>query len=96
MVDENRFSGLMVGLSSDDDGAKDRPSEKPEKRAASEAKKSKPLPKSKDPDYAQIGIYLPKEMHRKMKIGAAVTGLEMSEIAEQAIELWVKKNVPNS
>ena len=91
MANENRFSGLMGGLSSDDNGAKDRPSEKPEK-----AKKPKPLPKSKDPDYAQIGIYLPKEMHRKMKIGAAVTGLEMSEIAEQAIELWVKKNVPNS
>ena len=96
MANENRFSGLMGGLSSDDNGAKNRPSEKTEKRAASKAKKSKPLPKSKDPNYAQIGIYLPKEMHRQMKIGAAITGLEMSEIAEQAIELWVKKNVPNS
>lgn len=56
----------------------------------------KPLPKSKDPNYTQIGIYLPAEIHRKMKIGAAMTGLEMSAIAEAGIQMWLAKNVSDN
>ena len=55
----------------------------------------KPLPKSKDPSYTQIGLYLPNELHRKMKIGAAVTDLELSDMAAQALELWLAENVPD-
>lgn len=60
------------------------------------AKSQKSLPKSKDPNYSQIGIYLPKELHQKMKIGAAMTGLEMSAIAEAAIQMWLAKNVSDN
>jgi len=64
----------------------------PKTDAKPTAKSKKPLPKSKDPDYTQIGLYLPNELHRKMKIGAAMTGLELSDMAAQALELWLAKN----
>ena len=65
------------------------------KAAEPKAKSKKPLPKSKDPNYSQIGLYLPKELHQKMKIGAAITGLEMSVIAEAGIQMWLDENVPD-
>ena len=68
----------------------------PKTDAKPTAKSKKPLPKSKDPSYTQIGIYLPAEVHRKMKIGAAMTGLEMSAIAEAGIELWLSENVSDN
>ncbi|MGB7085765.1 MAG: hypothetical protein WBD47_09430 [Phormidesmis sp.] len=89
MSEETRFDSLMDALSTEDE-----PSAKAESK--SKGKKSKPLPISKDPNYKQIGVYLPTEVHRKMKIGAAITGLEMSAIAEAGIQMWLKKNVPNS
>jgi len=67
----------------------------PKTDAKPTAKSKKPLPKSKDPNYSQIGLYLPNELHRKMKIGAAMTGLEMSDLAAQALELWLAENAPN-
>ena len=97
MSNENRFSGLMGGLNQSD---KSEPVESSKEGATPSAKqvdkRKKPMPKSKDPNYSQIGIYLPNEIHRKMKIGAAITGLEMSEIAAKGIEMWLKKNVPNN
>lgn len=53
------------------------------------------IAKHRSESYAQVGMYLPKELHRKMKIAAAMTGEEMSAIAAQGIELWLKKNAPN-
>ena len=97
MANENRFSGLVSELNQGDKGKSAPQSEdsnKPEPKP--KAKSKKPLPKSKDPNYSQIGIYLPTEIHKQMKIGAAMTGLEMSEIAAKGIEMWLKENVPNS
>lgn len=67
-----------------------------EKPVASKAKGRKSTVKSKDPDYTQIGVYLPNELHRQMKIGAATTGMEMSEIAAAGIQMWLDENLPNN
>lgn len=103
MANENRFSGLMGGLGQSD-------SSEPEKAevegkaslaAASKAKRRKAAAKPKKAkyedkeNYKQVGLYLPVEVHRKMKIGAAMTGKEMSEIAAEGVQLWLKKNTPN-
>ena len=86
----NRFDSLMGGLSKGDSLKK--PSEPV---AKSEPKNSKPKPKHKDPNYKQVGLYLPVDVHQKLKIGSAVTGVEMSDIAAEGIKLWLEKNTPN-
>lgn len=59
-------------------------------------KTSKPKAKSSDPSYKQIGVYVPKETHKRMKIGSAITGLDLSEIAAAGIELWLAQNVADN
>lgn len=97
MANENRFSGLMSGLNSSDKKALttaiNEAKEITEAEAKGKPKSTKPIPKSKNPDYVQIGVYLPKELHQKMKIGSAITGEEMSAIAQAGIEMWLAKNV---
>jgi hypothetical protein len=99
MANEDRFSGWIGGLNRASNPSQDKETEQTKRpikskiKAKAEGKKS--TVKSKDPGYTQIGVYLPNELHRKMKIGAAMTGLEMSEIAAQAVELWLAKNAPN-
>jgi hypothetical protein len=96
MANENRFTGLIGGLNSASNPSQDEETEQPKHPVKGKAK-SKPegrksTVKSKDPDYTQIGVYLPSELHKKMKIGAAMTGLEMSAIAEAGIRMWLKEN----
>ena len=86
-VEKNRFSGLIGELNSDNNSGKDK---QPEQRKGL----AKAKPKYKDPNYKQIGLYLPTELHKRMKIGSAVTGLEMSAIAQAGIEMWLAANVP--
>lgn len=103
MAEANRFSGLIGGLNQSpsnepaiaepDMKTEDNPTVKPESKSKAKGKRS--TVKSKDPDYTQIGVYLPNELHRRMKIGAAMTGLEMSDLAAQAVELWLAENAPN-
>ena len=64
----------------------------PEITAAETASKpKKALPKYKDPSYSQIGLYLPNKLHKRMKIAAAMTELEISELAAKAIEQWLNE-----
>ena len=49
----------------------------------------KPLPKSKDPKYTRTTLYLPIEVHRKMKARAAEEGREMSDIMEELVKKWL-------
>ena len=106
MAEQNRFSGLIGGLnkSADNEPAETAEIEKAAKPAVKPAAKieatAKPkgkrsTVKSKDPGYVQMGLYLPENLHRKMKAAAAMNGLEMSDVAAQAVELWLSKNAPN-
>jgi hypothetical protein len=49
---------------------------------------SKQTTKSTDPDYTRATIYLPKEMHRKIKVAAIVEEREMSDIVAEAISRY--------
>lgn len=49
------------------------------------------LSKSKDPNYVRTTIYLPRELHRKLKTQATMDGEEMSEIIEQLVDHWLSK-----
>ena len=109
MSNENRFSGLMGGLNQSDDSepvtakAESKPRKSAAKKSAKKTSSKKQTivsaqsatAKHRSVNYAQVGMYLPKELHRKMKIAAAMTGEEMSAIAAQGIELWLKENTPD-
>ena len=49
---------------------------------------SKQTTKSTDPDYIRATIYLPKEMHRQIKVAAIVEEREMSDIVAEAISRY--------
>ena len=49
---------------------------------------SKQTTKSTDPDYTRTTIYLPKEMHRQIKVAAIVEEREMSDIVAEAISRY--------
>jgi hypothetical protein len=50
------------------------------------------LSKSKDPNYVRTTIYLPRELHRKLKTQATIDGEEMSQIIEQLVDNWVSEH----
>ncbi|MEO1390961.1 MAG: hypothetical protein AAFV85_26820 [Cyanobacteria bacterium J06634_6] len=103
MANKNRFSGLMGDLNQSGDSEPvaeeiNAESSKPVVRKSTKKQTSTSPKRAKYEDkenYKQVGLYLPVETHKRMKIGAAIAGKEMSEIATEGIELWLKKNVPN-
>jgi Ribbon-helix-helix protein, copG family len=52
--------------------------------------KSSAKSKSTDPDYTRTTIYLPKELHRKLKATAASEGRQMSDIMTELLEQWLQ------
>jgi hypothetical protein len=49
---------------------------------------SKQTTKSTDPDYTRTTIYLPKEMHRQIKVAAIVEEREMSDLIAEAVSQY--------
>ncbi|MBW4641982.1 MAG: CopG family transcriptional regulator [Goleter apudmare HA4340-LM2] len=45
--------------------------------------------KSTDPNYTRTTIYLPKQVHRKLKAIAATQDRQMSDILTQLVEQWL-------
>jgi len=58
-----------------------------------ELTQKKPTRKSKstDPDYVRTTVYLPKQLHRKLKAAAADEDREMSSILEQLLTQWLEE-----
>ena len=47
--------------------------------------------KGKNPDYQRTTVYLPKDIHRELKMAALEDGEEMSDIIEQLISQWLRE-----
>lgn len=75
----NRFSSLL--------GAARQQEQTPAPVEKKLTKKSK----STDPDYVRTTVYLPKRLHKQLKVAAADEEREMSEILEGLVEQWLKK-----
>ena len=58
-------------------------------------KPTKPKSKHKDPNYKQVGMYLPADIHKRLKLASVHSDIEMGNIVAEGIELWLKKNAPN-
>ncbi|OUL21128.1 CopG family transcriptional regulator [Nostoc sp. 106C] len=50
------------------------------------------LSKSTDPEYIRTTIYLPKQLHRKLKATAASQERQMSDIMTELVEQWLLTN----
>lgn len=48
--------------------------------------------KSSSKDYIRTTVYLTKDLHRRLKRGALDHEMEMSDIAEAAIEQWLDEH----
>ncbi|MEM9770007.1 MAG: CopG family transcriptional regulator [Cyanobacteria bacterium P01_D01_bin.73] len=48
------------------------------------------LSKSKDPAYQRTTIYLPKTLHRQLKIAAMEGEREISEVVQSLVEEWLE------
>lgn len=47
--------------------------------------------KSTDPNYVRTTVYLPKKLHRKLKLAAAADERQMSDIMAELVEKWLEK-----
>lgn len=82
MAKENRFSGLMgqVGKSKKSD------------RSALKPTSTSPV-KSKSDDYTKLTVYITKSLHKRLKVGGAQLEMELSDIAEAAIDDYLSKRL---
>ncbi|BAZ08532.1 helix-turn-helix protein, CopG [Calothrix sp. NIES-4071] len=48
--------------------------------------------KSTDPNYIRTTVYLPKQLHRRMKAAALSQDRQMSEIIAELVEQWLSKS----
>lgn len=48
--------------------------------------------KSTDPNYIRTTIYLPKQLHRRMKAAALSQDRQMSDIVAELVEEWLSKS----
>ncbi|MCU0546295.1 MAG: CopG family transcriptional regulator [Oscillatoriaceae cyanobacterium Prado104] len=46
--------------------------------------------KSNNPHYVMTTVYLPKQLHRQLKVAAVDEEKEMSEIVEELVDRWLK------
>lgn len=47
--------------------------------------------KSTDPNYVRTTVYLPKRLHRKLKLAAASDERQMSDIITELLEKWLSE-----
>ena len=47
--------------------------------------------KSTDPDYVRTTVYLPKKLHRSLKLAAAADDRQMSDIITELLEKWLSQ-----
>lgn len=54
----------------------------------------RPRAKSKNPDYCKFITYVPKTMHRAIKIACLTQEppIDMSDLVEQQLAAWLKKH----
>jgi post-segregation antitoxin (ccd killing protein) len=48
--------------------------------------------KSSSAGYKRTTVYLTNDLHRRLKVAGLNLGMEMSDIAEQAITEWIEKH----
>lgn len=49
----------------------------------------------KDPTYKTLSVYIPKELHTRVKMGAVEDGIELSALVEQVLKDWLAARLSN-
>lgn len=75
----------------------DRPTEEPSNQPQTSEKPpaSRPMGKSRDPNYKQLGLYVRKDIHRQVKSKAAAEEIELSELVERLLIDWLSEQSDN-
>lgn len=74
----NRFDGLNKSLASRQEAAQ------PDIPRARRGKRS-------DPNYVQIGAYIPRDLQKQLKLRLAAEEIELSDLVEQLLMTWLAK-----
>ena len=56
-----------------------------------EASGERPRGKSRREDYTALKVYVPKDLHRALKLKAVEEGKEISEMVEEALRAFLSK-----
>ena len=57
---------------------------------ATKRKARKPTAKSKDPNYIQTSVYLPKSLHLHLRVAAMQEGRDVSVLLAELAEQWLQ------
>jgi hypothetical protein len=52
---------------------------------------SRKLAKRNNPDYRQVGLYLPRDIHQAARIKAMEEGREISQVVEDLLSEWLNR-----
>lgn len=64
---------------------------------AAPKKRSRPQGKRSNPDYFQVGVYIPKKLHTRVKkILLERENTDFSELVSSLLQQWVESQNPNS
>ena len=66
--------------------AKRRAEKRPEPQSKS---KLETQAKRTNPEYTKLGVYIPKDLHHKVKVKAVTESLELSKLVETLLTEWL-------
>lgn len=81
-MNQSKFSGIL-------NEARNRPPVSPEESPA--PKSVKKTGRRSDPDYLQANSYIPRSLHRKVKIQLLQDDREFSELIEELLTTWINE-----
>ncbi len=96
----SKFSGILNEAKKRKEKTPSPSSEKPQKDEnnapsyISETPTKRPVGRRSDPRYMQANAYIPKDLHREIKIALIKEGKErqFSELVEDLLSTWIKSN----
>ena len=97
MTKDNRFSDLVGGLRQGQEKAKSKgkSNTKDESQSISKNQHGNTVGKHRRKDFTKLTVYIPNQKHKQLKVASVLQDIEMSEIVEQALDLWFEKT-PNT
>jgi hypothetical protein len=88
MADKSMFS-RVTARHQQKPSAPSPTAEEPPSPAPAPKRSSRKLAKRNDPNYRQVGLYLPRDIHQAARIKAMEEGREISQVVEDLLSEWL-------
>ena len=93
MVKQNRFSAMRDALKGTPEQEVSTPTPPSEPVSPAPAKqRTRPLGKRSDPNYEQVGAYIPKALNKQVKRLLLDREGDFSDLVTQLLEEWIKRS----